>query len=236
MRTPARAQLGRRYAGQPIGYRLLTLDRQPYAPFTREGVVEAQPPGSFAAAPEGPAAGGWIVWGTAGNPDIAEAELPPAPPTVDLAPIREALAGLVAQFVEALPAPPAPVVDTAPFEAGVQEVTRTLKSAEKREASARKEAAAQTAAAIQQLAEGLQRLDHLNQAAEEVAALSDARAALNEALADRPAALNWLARTSTARMAGSLNQILEAANRQRSTPPEALTLLDDLLARLEGGS
>jgi hypothetical protein len=41
------------------------------------------------------------------------------------------------------------------------------------------------------------------------------------------------ARTSTARMAGHLNQVLEQANKQRALPPAALTLLDDLLAKLE---
>lgn len=35
------------------------------------------------------------------------------------------------------------------------------------------------------------------------------------------------------RYAGHLNQVLEQANKQRALPPAALTLLDDLLAKLE---
>jgi hypothetical protein len=140
MRTPARAQLGRRYAGQAIGYHITTLDGALYAPFTRAGVREAQP-GHYVAAVDAPPAGGWIVWGTAGNPAIAEAELPAQPPALDLTPIREALAYLESQFAEALRTLPAPVVtvDTAAFDgtvAGLRADLRTLAEAEQQQRAA----------------------------------------------------------------------------------------------------
>lgn len=166
MRTPARAQLGRRYAGQPIGYRVLSLDGKTVAPFTRAGVRESLP-GHYTAVVEGPDKGGWIVWGTAGNPSIAEAELAPAPPSLDLT-----------QLAEALPTPPAP--DLAP----IREAIRRLRDEQIELAgNERAQRASELDALRAQLAgtvERLTKLDRLNESATQLEHLDGAARQFNE--------------------------------------------------------
>lgn len=179
MITPARALLGRRYAGQKIGYRVLSLDRSPVTGFTTAGVVESAP-GHFAAAVNGPAAGGWIVWGTAGNPYIAEAALPPAPPTVDLSPIREALDAMSARLIESIKPPPV-IVDTSAFDHTIAVLSADLLAAYEAERAQRVEAVTAMVADVADLRERVRLLDGLNHAAEGVDQLSEAAGRFNDA-------------------------------------------------------
>jgi len=76
---PADARLTRRYAGQPVGYRVLTLDRTTHAPFTNERVVEMTPAHYMVAGGcTVPDAGGYLVWGVPGR-DIATVSVEPSP-------------------------------------------------------------------------------------------------------------------------------------------------------------
>lgn len=95
---PAEAQLRRRWAGSPIGYRVLNLDRSEFSAWTNDQVIETLP-GHFAVTGgvEAPAAGGAIVWGLA-DQDIASAPIEPsfAPVMLDaLGEIRSMVDGLL---------------------------------------------------------------------------------------------------------------------------------------------
>lgn len=86
VRIAAAAQLGRRYAGQPVGYRVLRLDRRPLdgrpgVAFERKGVQETSIPGHYVVCGgvDVPITGGYILWGFAGRV-LAEATIAPIKP------------------------------------------------------------------------------------------------------------------------------------------------------------
>lgn len=235
MKTPARAPLGSRYRGLPLGYRVLTVDRQPYAGFTRAGVVETQP-GYYVAAVEQPPAGGWIVWGTEANPNLVEAELLPLPPTVDLAPIREAI-GTLARAMERQPAPVV-VVDTDQFVAGLletqQRVTTLIAAEQDRRAGdasalrAELGTIAQQVQALQRLNESAHQFAHLDAAAERFAGMTQ----LGERLTNAGLGIvDLMALTREfAQLRADITQLHEAAKRDASERQRAIDVIDNLLA------
>lgn len=248
MKQPARAQLGRRYAGRPIGYRVLTLARVEAAPFTRAGVVEAQP-GHYVTAVEAPPAGGWIVWGTAGA-DLIEAELLPAPPVPpDLAPLAEAIDALPAQLAAVVPTP-APV-DLAPLTQAIGRLRGEVVAAEEAQRARRADDAASLGNAIGELREQVAALQGLAQTAAGIAQLTAASGrfvelteaaarliAANAGIAELGATVERLAQLSE-EMAHAHREILieahgvQQAGVQRSA---TLALVEEFLAALEGGT
>lgn len=103
---PAEAALRRRWAGQPVGYRVLNLDRSEFAPWTNDQVIETMPAGHFVAVGgvEAPAAGGSIVWGLA-DQDIASATIEPAtsdPTPALLDALRDMVDALLAELRQSL--------------------------------------------------------------------------------------------------------------------------------------
>jgi len=79
----AAAQLGRRHTGEPVGYRVLCLDRRPFdgddsAHFDTANVAETAVPGYYIVlgGVDVPLAGGYIVWGVEDRV-LAEATIAP---------------------------------------------------------------------------------------------------------------------------------------------------------------
>lgn len=86
VKIAAAAQLGRRHSGEPVGYRVLDLnrkpvDRRPGVAFERKGVQETSVPGYFVVAGgvDVPTTGGYILWGFSGRV-LAEATVAPVRP------------------------------------------------------------------------------------------------------------------------------------------------------------
>lgn len=80
MRVAAAAKLNKRYAGQPIGYTVLSVDRVQLGGFNSD-VVEPTP--AYYVATDGanvPDAGGFICWGFKSGETIIEESVPPAAP------------------------------------------------------------------------------------------------------------------------------------------------------------
>ena len=80
MELALNAHLGRTHDAQLIGYTILTAQRNPVRPWTREGVVRTAP-GWWAVQGliEVGNAGGFIQWGLKGEPPIAESSFDPVP-------------------------------------------------------------------------------------------------------------------------------------------------------------
>lgn len=83
VRVAAAAQLGRRHAGEPVGYRVLDLYRRPFdgedgAHFDTTNVVETAVPGYYIVlgGADVPPSGGYIVWGVEDRV-LAEATIAP---------------------------------------------------------------------------------------------------------------------------------------------------------------
>jgi len=76
--VPVDAQLSPRRTKQPIGYRVLDINREVVTPFTKTRVGESRIPGCYfvAGGVEAPDDGGFIVWGLK-DKDIAEAPIEP---------------------------------------------------------------------------------------------------------------------------------------------------------------
>mgnify|MGYP006908221261 CR=1 FL=1 len=76
-RIAVSAQLGRMSENKEIGYRVLTVGRAEYIPFTTDGVVKTGVPYHFAVpGVDVPSNGGFIIWGTV-DQDMAEATIEP---------------------------------------------------------------------------------------------------------------------------------------------------------------
>jgi hypothetical protein len=98
MIVPADAYLTRRYTNQPVGYRVLTLNRTVYAPFTQDRVLE-DVPGHYLVVNgvDVPDKGGYIAWGIAGQ-DIISVSVEPN----FLLPLAAQLDTLLAQITRQL--------------------------------------------------------------------------------------------------------------------------------------
>lgn len=121
MIIPARVQLPARYAGQPLGYRVLNLNLSLFSAFTSVNVAEIHP--SFYVVSEGvnaPDAGGYLIWGVKGQ-DLMTATIQPSVVKPILSGVIDELNKLARRIIEAMPKPAAQqiAVKTEAFEAGV---------------------------------------------------------------------------------------------------------------------
>lgn len=121
MIIPANARLGRTHDNEPIGYQVLTPNRDVFAPWT---AAARTAPGWWAAGGvQVPDAGGFIAWGLEGQPAIAEEAIPPTPDWAGpMAQINRANAALLERIRQLLPPPPPVVVDTARFDQAVAQI------------------------------------------------------------------------------------------------------------------
>ena len=184
VKAPARAQLTRRYGGQPIGYRILSIDRTLYRAFTRRGVIEAQR-GAYVAVGgvDSPPEGGYIVWGTEAQ-DLVEATLPASPPD-----IAEAVRPLVAREVERLegripslliqPALPPVIVNTNAFEARVSALDVRLTEVAQDAARNQDARVAALTALVTEIRSEFERLGAINEVVQQLNQLDEAAKHLN---------------------------------------------------------
>lgn len=127
--VPASAQLRRRWAGQVIGYEVLSLDRSLFRAWTNDQVQEPAPAYFVATnGVEAPDAGGYIVWGLVDQP-VVESVIEPASASFEPA-LSAGLDSLYDELIDRIKAlfpQPAPViVDTNVFEAGVMQLRSEL--------------------------------------------------------------------------------------------------------------
>jgi hypothetical protein len=176
---PASIQLSPRRAGQSIGYAVLNLDRTPYAPFTRRGVVTAADNRlAVRGGVEAPDAGGYLVWRTTDGDAITESDIAPAPLAAGaLETLRRLVAGLPEEFAALVPAP---VVDLTPFLAGVAQMSEA-QAAAVAEYRAR---LVDVAELLTRIAETTDGLSVLNEGANQVMALAEMRNRLNSILGE----------------------------------------------------
>lgn len=176
---PASIQLSPRRAGQAIGYAVLNLDRTPFAPFTRRGVVASgEHRYSVRGGVTAPDAGGYLVWRTADGDAIAESDIAPAPLGAGaLEALRTLLTGLPQQFAALVPAP---VVDLSPFLAGVAQMSE-VQAAAVAEYRAR---LVDVAELLTRIAETTDSLSVLSEGASQVMALAEMRNRLNAILGE----------------------------------------------------
>lgn len=101
--VPATCVLGPGKTGLTIGLRVLNLDGTTYAAFATTGVTETSTAGTYrkAGGVVVPAAGGYIVWGTAGT-DYAEATVDSTAVNVTYS-AGVALAGRLAEYADVSP-------------------------------------------------------------------------------------------------------------------------------------
>lgn len=239
---PATAILSPRRAGQKVGYTVLNLDRSEYTAFTRRGVVETAP-GRFAVrggiqAPDG---GGYIQWQFNGEL-IAESDIPPAPlSTSALETLRTLLAGLPQQFAALVPAP---VVDTAPFAAGVAQMSRETQAAVA-EYRARLQDVAEL---LTRIAETTDTLSVLNEGANQVMALAEMRNRLNAILgepANHPSGLRAVQEMSVEPLTSAIEGLrgdmarfvdgVQTGQRMDERRAQTVAALDRFLARVGDG-
>lgn len=182
------AILGRANAGKPIGYKVLTIKREPFAEFTRENVLETSP-GRFA--PVGgvnvPNEGAFVAWGLPGGPFWEDA-IQPAPAEVVNAVTRrmsDLLGSFYERFVRAIPAPLAPIVqmETATFEQHVAELRAELTELARQMLtgdSARTQSVAELQAQVETAVEHITSLRSLNNTARTMGQLGILRDKLND--------------------------------------------------------
>src|SRR5882672_300756 len=125
-RIPADARLPSTYDDKEIGYRVLTLNRGDFIPFTAEDVTKTASPGAWAVlgGVDAPDAGGYIVWGLA-DKDLAETSIEPVCPNVAdvlIGAIRNLLADAISRITSVMPATPVVQMDTGTFEKGVNKL------------------------------------------------------------------------------------------------------------------
>lgn len=116
------AHLGRTYDNRPIGVTVLTIARAVAADWTQAGVTNTAPGWWAVTGLSVPDSGGFLAWGLRGEPFLAEEEIQPAPPDITgvlLQRLSLVLEALTQRFAGMVPQPPAPIVDTAEFVAGV---------------------------------------------------------------------------------------------------------------------
>lgn len=236
MNQPTNAPLGRSKSGLQIGYKLLGLDRNLIQPFTRKGVTETLIPGTYAALVDAPAAGGYIVWGTA-EQDMAEAPIPPTMPIPDPMPaMRESLDALHRAIVAAMPGTPVVQMDTQPFEQGVSELRRTVGD--------------QVTEIFSQLAtlrESVEHLSVLDNAASYTETLGAMRDRITEILGDQAPIVRLMTDNTPSELASVLETVRRDVDRlsgatdtvtaqqaAKEKVKRQVAVLDELIAKMEG--
>lgn len=174
MIVPARAPLPSRYAGLPMGYRVLDLSGAEVIPFTRDGVIETAPGHYWVAGGiDAPSAGGLIIWGTAEQPTIAQAEIEPAPPTIDPRPAIAALGDRIETLLATMPAPVAITeIDTGGLREAIASVGRQI------DAMAQKDATAPILASLQEMRQTMAEDQRLDEVSRQIAGIREAIGAI----------------------------------------------------------
>ena len=165
------AILGRSNAGKPIGYSVLTLNREPYAAFTTDNVLETAP-GRYVAVGgvNVPDTGAFVVWGLA-NRSIAEDVIQPAPIEMMAAFTRRMSDQFNQAVTRLLGAIPAPVVQmqTSHFDNIVAQLRQDLDTVAQRQQSSIAEIDGRVSEAVQHL----RVLDSIDQAARDLSVVAD---------------------------------------------------------------
>lgn len=203
---PATAILSPRRAGQAVGYAVLDLARNEVQPFTRRRVIETGK-GRFAVSGgiQAPDAGGYIQW-IADGELIIEGEIPPAPTPPDLLQqLTAQLRALLPLFADLVPPVPAPVVNVAQFEAGVDGIRVMVAEQEQRRA----EQAAAMGQRVAEIETALSRLAVLDSAAGQVRELTAIRDRISQVLGDSPQAVRIVTEAAPAEFTAELARVRE---------------------------
>lgn len=251
MLVAADALLGRNRDTLPIGYRVLSLDRETtVAPFTRERVIRTLP-GKWAV--QGPVfvpdTGGVIVWGTE-REDIADEMFGPAPAdmtNVLLQRFRAALGDYLQLFVRAVPAPVVQM-DTKHFDSTLATVQTAVAHLVQSFASSDQAHQMQVAEMQQQvdtLASGITNLRSLNNAARAIEAMKAIEESLANAFGRQAPVVQMIGAGNMEqvaqmleRQAQTIERIQESIQSERPAKEQlrrGLAVMDSVIARLAGG-
>lgn len=243
MQVNASARLGRIYDGQPIGYTVLTQLRNELRPWTQDNVQSAGP-GLFAVAGgvEMPDAGGFLAWGLEGQPAIAEDAIDPASNSTPMlmSQVNNALTMLLGNIRQLLPAPPPVIVETAHFDASIDQV-RAEVAADRQRYLDQLSAVAESLSAIQEMTGTL---SVLNDGANQVMALAEMQRRLSGILGEPTQGLRAVQEMSVSPLVtaidalrGDMGQFVDKVNEGKRVEELKATMrekLDKLQNKLEG--
>ena len=185
---PASAQLGRTAEGKSIGYRVLTVGRAEYRPFTTDGVTLTGTPYHYAVVGgiEAPDNGGFVIWGTA-DQDMAEA---PIPATHDIAPLltafRADMEALAQRLAAMIPPPPALAEMAEAINENAVRIAAELRTQLVDSQEATRGQLAALGETLTMIRETADNLTILNDGAHQIAVLAEMRNRLNNILGEGP--------------------------------------------------
>jgi hypothetical protein len=249
-RIPADARLPSSYDDKEIGYRVLTLGRGEFVPFTVEGVTLSMPRcWSVAGGVDAPDGGGYIVWGLA-DEDLAEAGIEPVVPDLTdavLFRMRTIIDTAISRIIAVMPATPVIQMDTSAFDLSIKQLDDKM-SAVSTDVELRTHEQGKQVSEIQtrlaELATSYAGLKATEDVTRQLSALTAMRDRLSEVIGDKPQAITIVHESNTAQLATVLETVRadierlsgdrETARQETGRQKRTLQVLDTFLQKVGG--